>query len=169
MRIRDLEERDLTAVEAILREWLMPPEGSQRMEEEIAGRLVHLRESLVSGSSRSFVVADLDGEVIGIMGVQTEGIAEELLEAGERAAELISAFVRRDVTGRGVGRRLAEEIEARARRWGADTLVVVSGARHRERGYPFWTARYGPAVRRDEDFWAPGAERVVWRAPLAPA
>ena len=58
------------------------------------------------------------------------------------------------------------DVHQYAREMGFRTLLVVSGARNRERGYPFWRRRYGEPVRWDADYFAAGAERVVWRAEL---
>jgi len=62
-----------------------------------------------------------------------------------------------------------DRVEHEAVAMGFTTLLVVSGTRYRDIGYPFWTRRYGPPVRVDVDPWGPGFERAVWRQDLGVA
>lgn len=90
----------------------------------------------------------------------------ELTRGLERPAEVFSVYVAPDWLGRGVGRAMVDEIERVARAQGYTDILAVSGVRHVEIGYPFWTRRYGDFYRVDKDYWAEGAERVVWRMSL---
>jgi L-amino acid N-acyltransferase YncA len=165
--VRCLEARDIPAVEAILTDWLSSYSTAERAKDEIEHRVEFIGASITGDTGCRFLVAEDDaGEVVGIMGLQGTGIAPELLTTGERVAELTTAYLRRDRRGAGAGRALADEIEARATELGFTTLVIVSGSRNEETGYPFWQRRYGDPIRRDDDYWAPGAERVVWKAEL---
>lgn len=76
------------------------------------------------------------------------------------------AYVRRSHRGLGVGQSLLQGIEATAARMGFTILLVVSGSRNREGGYPFWRRRYGEPFRWDDDYFGAGQERVVWRWAL---
>ncbi len=165
--IRAVDTRDLEPVEDILSDWLGSYSTPEQAKDEVARRIDLIRNSLTGETPCRFVVAeDDDGGIAGIMGLQSSDIAPELFGPDERPVELITAYLRRDRRGAGIGRALAEHVEAMAVEMGFTTLLVVSGSRNRESGYPFWRRRYGDPVRRDEDYWAPGAERVVWRLDL---
>jgi GNAT superfamily N-acetyltransferase len=140
--VRPLTNNDVAAVE------LTPGE----VEWEVETRIGWIETSL------AFVVAEDDGAVVGVAGlVETE-------EDG--TVEVVCVYVRKDTVGEGVGRALIERIEADATALGFTTLLIVSGSRYREIGYPFWIRRYGePAI--DADFWGPGFDRAVWRHQLA--
>ena len=68
----------------------------------------------------AFLVAYLDGEAVGCG-------AMRLLDA--TTGELKRMYVTPAFRGNGVGRRLVEELEAEARRIGAERLVLETGAR----------------------------------------
>jgi len=166
--VRPIEGRDLPAVEEILRDWLCSYSSAELAAPEVSRRIASITASTTGDTESRFLVAEDDtGGVVGIMGLQTSDIAPELFTAHERPAELTTAYLRRDLRGTGVGRALADRIEALAVEMGFTTLLIVSGARNRETGYPFWQRRYGDPIRRDDDYWAPGAERVVWRMELS--
>ncbi len=109
-------------------------------------------------------MAEVDGVVVGILGLASEGIDPALAGEG-RAAEFVSAYVEARHQGAGAGSELVDAVELEARRQGFGRLPVVSGSRNRE-AYGFWTARYGAPIRRDEDYFGTGAERVVWQKTL---
>lgn len=111
-------------------------------------------------------MAERDNQVIGVAGLATTGIDPELGKGPGRKAELVSAYVTNSARGSGAGRALAERVERAAADLGYDELIIVSGSRNREAGYPFWNKRYGKPLRVDEDYFGPGAERVVWVSEL---
>jgi GNAT superfamily N-acetyltransferase len=112
------------------------------------------------------VVAEAGDVVVGVAGLGGLWLDEELTEGLERPAEVFSVYVAHAWLGQGVGRAMLDVIEAVAVERGYTDLLAVSGTRHRDIGYPFWNTRYGPPVRVDADYWAEGAERVVWRLGL---
>jgi N-acetylglutamate synthase-like GNAT family acetyltransferase len=144
---------DVAAVTEILTAWfneLTPGE----VEREVGTRISSIETSL------EFVVAEDGGEVAGVAGLAA------VEEVG--AVEAVCVYVRKEAVGRGIGRALIERLETDAAALGFATLLIVSGSRYREIGYPFWTRRYGePAI--DADYWGPGFERAVWRHRLAAA
>ena len=77
-------------------------------------------------------------------------------------------YVRPERRGAGAGSAMLRELELFARMNGFASLLVVSGSRNRDTGYPFWRRQYGEPVRWDADYFGPGQERVVWRASVLP-
>jgi GNAT superfamily N-acetyltransferase len=167
VQIRRLEAEDVPAIRQVLEEWLIDASTGHVLVDEVDHRVHQLQGSGAIEAHRHYLVADA-GEVIGVIGLQGDGIALELYKLGERPVEIVTAYVRRSRRGQGVGRALADAAEAMAREAGFSTLLVVSGSRNRASGYPFWRARYGQPVRVDPHYFGPGAERVVWRFPLSP-
>ncbi len=150
MRVRPLVKDDVAAVTEILTAWfteLTPGE----VEREVDARIGWIESSL-----RCLVVEDA-GNVVGVACLVP---ADE-----EGAVEAACVYVRKERVGRGAGRELIDRLEAEAAALGFATMRIVSGARYREVGYPFWTRRYGEPVI-DVDYWGPGFERAVWRHRL---
>lgn len=165
--IRDACEADLPAIRSILEEWMIDPLSGERLPAEVESRVALVAETFNGRTDCEFFVAEVEREgVIGVAGLASFNIASELFSASERPVEVITSYVRHSHRGTGIGRALLDEAETRAQAQAFTTLLVVSGARNRESGYPFWRRRYGEPVRWDEDYFAPGAERVVWRHAL---
>jgi putative acetyltransferase len=165
--VRPVLQGDLPAVQAILERWLIDPGSGRVMNEEIEQRVATLQAAIDGHPSRRFFVAVDQGEaVLGVAGLQGDGIDADLFSAGERPIEVVAAYVHPAVKGNGLGRALLQVLENAARGDGFTTLLVVSGSRNREDGYPFWRRRYGEPVHVDADHFGPGQERVVWRMPL---
>ncbi len=108
---------------------------------------------------------DAAGAVVSIAALHDDP-EPSLTEGLARPAEITSVYVRRDVVGNGIGTAMVTMLEDEARDAAFSDIVVCSGPRNASLGYPFWTSRYGPSIRIDPDYWAPGAERVVWRLAL---
>ena len=164
--VRSAGHADLAAIRSIVEEWLLDPAEHEPLVAEIDRHVQDIATALrEERPCCEFLVAERNG-VIGVCGLRWAGIAPELVQAGDAAAEVVSAYVRHVALGQGVGRALLDEVERRARQHGFRTLLVVSGSRSRVHGYPFWQKRYGDPVRWDEDYFGPGAERAVWRHEL---
>lgn len=165
--VRSAGDADLEAIRSILEERLLDAAEREPLVAEIDRHLNEIATAVHSeGRCSEFVVAERDG-VTGVCGLRWTGIAPELVRAGDATAEVISTYVRHVALGAGVGRALLDEVERRARERGFGTLLIVSGSRNRSHGYPFWQKRYGVPFRWDEDYFGPGAERVVWRHDLS--
>jgi GNAT superfamily N-acetyltransferase len=83
-----------------------------------------------------------------------------------RPIEVINAFVYPPYRGTGVGTLLLRHVEDAARQNGFTEIVVNSGPRYRETGWPFWIKRYGSAIGKADDYYGPGIHAPVWRKIL---
>lgn len=156
--IRDVATTDLAAVDAIFESWFVGAYGNSTRD-EVDAVIADVAASIgapPTSASRHYLVAEADGVVVGVMGMQFDGDAVEILRA----------YMAPESVGTGAGTALADSVEERAKALGCTNLVVISGARNRESGYWFWDRRYGERVSVDEDYFAPGAERVVWAKTL---
>ncbi len=164
--VRPAVEADLPGVAAVLEQWLVDDGTVEPFTGDVAARIGVIADWLAGRRADvEFFVADAGG-VVGVGGLQSTGIDPELVHPGERPVEVITTYVHRDHRGAGVGRAILEVLERRAAEAGFTALIVVSGSRNRESGYPFWHRRYGAAVRWDDDYFGPGQVRVVWRREL---
>lgn len=147
-------------MEALLHPWFLELNPAHA-DEETKQRIDAL------DAARYWAVATApDNEVIGVAGLGGLWLDESLTAGLERPAEIFAVYVARPWLGLGIGRVLCADVEARARALGFTDLLAVSGIRHKDIGYPFWNRRYGDAMRVDPDYWAEGAERIVWRLKL---
>jgi len=155
-KIRLAKISDLPAIGSIVEDW----------HDHSVPTLEPIKKSIEGDNDWKFFVAEADdGNILGVMGVALSDIDPELVP-NTKGAELVSAYVSHRARGHGVGRALADKVESAAIDLGANTLLIVSGSRNRESGYPFWNRRYGQPLRVDADYFAPGAERVVWSKKL---
>lgn len=151
--IRPVRPDDADEVLRILEHWL-GTEADQTL-------------SRVLASGDEIHVAAVDqGQLVGVMGLEFNGIRPPLFGPHDQPASLISAYVDVRHRGRGIGSALADHLEAVAVARGCTRLVVVSGARSREVGYQFWMSRYGNVTYYDPDAFGSGVESVAWSVPL---
>ena len=163
--IREASTSDLDAIAEMLRERADASSGGP-VANEVDNTISLIRYSLRSETVRRYFVAVVpDGRIVGMAGLQADGIAPELITEGERPIEAVMVHVRPLHRRRGVGQALLAEIEKSARELGYTTLLVVSGSRNRD-GYPFWVERYGQTSRCDTNYFGSGEERRMWRWPL---
>lgn len=116
---------------------------------------------------RNYMVAEtLDGKVTGVMGLAPIGKGLRQYGETERPVEVVNAFVTDSERGRGAGRALLSRLEELAAQQGFTELVVTSGPRYKEKGWPFWTKVFGPAIAIVKDAFGPGNDAPVWRKQL---
>jgi GNAT superfamily N-acetyltransferase len=122
--LRDASVADAPAVTNLLGQL-----GYPDAEASVRQRL----ERLAAGALDRVVVAEVDGTVLGLIGLH---VAPYLHRDGNwlRITALVVADPAR---GRGIGRALMAEAEATAIRWGCDQLEVTSG-RHRPDAHRFY-------------------------------
>lgn len=160
-QVRAARPNDVEAIRAILEHWLPTREDCDHTVAEI-------QASLAAASYPRYLVAETSaGRVVGVIGMTDQGIDDQLYREPDRPIEMIHAYVEPAHKGTGVGTALANEIETQAKNHGFTRLIVVSGSRNRESGYPFWHRRYGQPARVDPDFFGAGQERVVWSKPIS--
>ena len=116
MRIREAGPADAPAVSALLTELGYPEDLAQ-----VAARV----EELGRDPASLLLVAEADGDVVGLASATTI----PLLHEDGRLCRLSALVVTEKRRRGGAGRRLVEEVEARARTRGCRYLEVTSGER----------------------------------------
>lgn len=124
VRIRDADVEDADAIRAVHEASIrgLGPEGydDEQVEAWAAGCGDADYESSITGAGE-FVVAVREEEIVGFGSLQYDA-PEEYETDGD--AEVTGIYVHPSVAGEGVGSRLYEELEGRARDRGVDTLVL---------------------------------------------
>lgn len=144
MEIRRFEPDDGDAVWAL--HMSSPLSGSPESEAEAFPDLLDV-EGVYLHSGGEFLVAELEGEVVGMAA---------LLPTGSARAEIRRMRVRPDLQRRGIGRRLLEELESRASKLGFETLHLDTGTNQ-----PWAIAFYEAAGYREFTRTRVGATDVV--------
>jgi GNAT superfamily N-acetyltransferase len=128
MRIREAGAGDAPALAALLGELGYPGEP-----ERVAARV----EEIEGDPGSLILVAEADGAIVGV----ASATAMPLLHEDGRWCRLSALVVAEGRRRSGAGRRLVEEVEARARDWGCRYLEVTSGERvEREAAHAFYEA-----------------------------
>lgn len=139
----------------------------QIITDEVEEVLQNIQESIEESNGRQYVVAkNLKGEVVGVMGLKSQ--PDEVMmgfAATENPAEIVNAYVALDERGQGTGKLLVKHLEQLARNSGHTEIIVNSGPRYQEFGWPFWRKRYGEprvAEKYYDDKW----DAKVWQKVL---
>lgn len=163
--VRPLREEDIPTLRKISQYWLQ--DFGKIAYDEVDGDMATLRESLRENSTKHmFVVQTKDGKVIGMMGL-SEKPKDPMLPFAktDNPCELIVAYVHPDYQGgQGVGTALITANQNLARSMGKKEILLESGPRHRETGYPFYDKQ--PDLKRVgviKDYYGLGADTVVWQ------
>lgn len=178
---REPRPDDLVSLEAILNQTVIDAETQEPIEREIESILGRVAESITSENTgyRYLVAEDSDGKVLGMMGVtQPDDEMRKFAIRPESCIELINAYVRPrqesadDNTspprkGRGAGAVLVRDLLELAKANGATEVVVNSGPRYKETGWPFWTKTFGEKQAQVlPDHYGEGLDAMVWRADI---
>lgn len=142
------------------------PEDSVDLAEELEMKKAYLDLDIESGGSeRYFLVAEMEGNIIGTMefGKQSSLLAELTKEELRGLPEMGTAFVHPAFQGSGLASMLLHEMEKELRRRSIREYCLDSGYR---RAQKIWTRKFGPPDYVFEDYWADGVSHMVWRVPV---
>lgn len=162
--IRPFEESDIPAVVEILEYWLQ--DDGVIAHDEVEEDVSDIRRSLQSDSDIDMFAAVKDGKVVGMMGLSIPPKAPLLQFAKtDSPSELRIAYNHPDYRmGKGVGTALINNAQNVAKAKGRKEILLESGPRHRETGYPFYDKQ--PGFTRAgvlKDFYGPGLHSQVWQ------
>lgn len=124
LKIRDARRGDAKALAALVGQL-----GYQASAAGVARRI----ERLASSEADRVIVAELDGEVVGLASVHTSFSIEYDRPAAKVSAIVVDERHRR----RGIGHRLAAELEAEARQRGC-CLIFLTTAERRKDAHAFY-------------------------------
>jgi predicted N-acetyltransferase YhbS len=162
--IRPFQENDVPEVKKILEHWLR--DEGLIAHDEVEEDLSDMMRSLEPESDIDMLIAEENGQVIGMMGLSIPP-KDALMQYAKTdyPSELRIAYVDpKRQGGYGVGTALLYENIRLARTKGRKELLLESGPRHKETGYPFYDKQ--PGLEREgvlKDFYGPGLDSQVWR------
>ncbi len=162
--VRQLRYEDLPSIRPILETWIRYPViTGELIEEEIEEVMAEMQETIQAKNSKTFYVAEKNGQVVGVMGVQP--LRQEMIGFAQtgRPAEIINANVALDQREQGVGRAIVSHIESEVQNRGYKEILLNSGLRYEDTGWPFWRKLYGEPVGEMKDFYGAGFHAKVWR------
>lgn len=116
VQLREAREEDLEAINRIYNHYVVHSTCTLQTE---PSTLQERREWLAAQGARPVLVATLGGEVVG-----WGALIQHHPRAGYRFTLEDSLYLRHDMTGRGMGRLLLEELLVRARALGAHSVLA---------------------------------------------
>lgn len=165
--IRHASSRDCEALEPILKVWLKDRDTGEDIPEEVSGVLAKIKESVSTDTGAYYIVAEIDNEVIGVMGFQSASGPMLPHTLTDNPAELINAYVHPEKRkGSGVGRSLLLRIEEEVHHKGFKEIVINSGPRYKDTAWGFYTHMYGEPVGIIKELYGKGGDALVWRKVL---
>lgn len=167
-KIRAARLSDIDNLHSTFSTWIRNRYTGEIIANEITELEEEIRASIESPNNRNYFVAeDIDGTAIGVMGMQSPPHSALLpFIRTENPMEIINAYVSSHARLSGAGQALAEYIEQIGAQAGHTELVVNSGPRYADTGWPFWTKLYGKPIGVAPGLYGLGGDAVVWRKSL---
>lgn len=168
IKIRTAKSEDIDALRPTFEKWIRDRHTGEVLAEEVAELEEEIRSSIEgSGQREYFIAEDGEGKPVGIMGMQSPPCSALMhFTFSDRPIETINAYVAESERSGGTGRALAKHIEDLAIQQGYTELLVNSGPRYKDTGWPFWTKLYGEPAGTAIGFYGPGGDALVWRKSL---
>jgi GNAT superfamily N-acetyltransferase len=168
---RTVSLSDLAALRPILEFWLRDRDTGDPLPDEVNKVLRNVEASIERPrpTEMYFLVAeDENRQVVGLMGFTKpdKDMRAFTSRVDANPVELINAYIDEEQRGSGAGTALADGLEHIAREAGFTEVLVNSGPRYQESGWPFWDKRYGEPVAIQRDLYGPGGDAPVWRGSL---
>lgn len=160
--IRELRRNDIPAIQPMLEEWVTDMNTGEVLTDEIADDLIALVGSVEGNVPMRCLVAEEQGQVLGIMGIKPPTQAMLEYTTTEHPAELVFALVSAQARHRHIGSSLVSALTDRAVARGCTELVVASGERYKKLGWPFWEKLFGESVGVAEGYGGSGGDAKVW-------
>lgn len=162
--IRSLKKKDIPTLQTILEYWLR--DFNVVAHDEVEEDISTMRNSLDEASSKRMFVAEKDGKAIGMMGlvIPPKDVLLQFAKT-DSPSELIMAYVHPDYRGgMGVGTALINTAQDLAKSKGRKEILLESGPRHAQTGYPFYDKQPGfKRAGQINDFYGKGVHTVVWQ------
>ncbi len=169
--IRPVLPADIEDLHPVFETWIRDRDTGEILTQEIAKLEEEILSSIDDDNEREYFVAENDaGKAIGIMGMQSPPYDDIVSFASTRnPMETINAYVAKSERLSGAGITLAKHIENLATQQGYTELLVNSGPRYKNTGWPFWTKLYGQPSGVAVGLYGPGGDAMVWRKSLGQA
>lgn len=133
------------------------------LNDEIQTKKKYLQLDLESdGKQRFFLIAELDGNVVGtieygkssnLISSCTNGELDHLVELG-------TVFVRPDLQNQGVGSLLIKSMEEEMLERGIEEFCLDSGYSNAQK---IWIKKFGKPTYLLQNYWGEGMHHMIWR------
>jgi len=164
--VRPPRIEDLDALHPIFEYWIRDRYTGEIAPDEIAQTEASIVASINGETSQEFMVAERQGKILGIMGIQAPHGRMLDYAKTQKPMELITALVSDDARRTGAGKELVRALIKKATERGAEEIIVNSGPRYEKTGWPFWQHLFGEPIGTAVGFYGPGGDAKVWRKLL---
>ncbi|GLX67314.1 GNAT family N-acetyltransferase [Paenibacillus glycanilyticus] len=139
---------------------------TDEIQQEVDGKKQMLHDAIVDEASVRFLVARMDGNVIGAISIGpckedvircTEGKLSNILELG-------SLYVMPEYQGQGIGSALIHEMITSLAERGIEHFCLDSGYRNAQMR---WLRKFGKPYVTVQDYWGPDLPHMVWHCNVA--
>lgn len=136
------------------------------IREEVAYKQALMAAALQPGAGVQFLVAKIDGEVVGVIsgspcGPDIRRCTQEQLAA---VPELGSLFIRPEWQGRGIGSCLISSMVILLAERGETHFCLDSGYRLAQQR---WLRKFGKPYQIVANYWGEGFDHMIWLCPFA--
>jgi ribosomal protein S18 acetylase RimI-like enzyme len=161
--IRPLQARDLEEIKPILETWLKSRDTGEPLPDEVTETIDKMQISVEGGNDRVYLVAEDEGNVIGIIGYKLPDNVMNGFARTKNPTELINAYVLPGQTGRRVGKTLVEKLEEMAKLNNFTEIIINSGPRYKKTSWNFYDNLPGyQRVGVAEKYYGEGGDAPVW-------
>lgn len=166
---------DLEKLKEILARWIRHDTeakagGGEPRIEDIQKLIENVEASLENTSNRKYFFAKVDGQIAGMVGLQTpdEKTKQTYAETAgtDNPIELVNMYVSEEVAGTGVGRMLVTMAELYAKSQGYTEVILNSGPRFRETAWGFYEKIGYERVGQLDNYYGEGIHAPVFRKEL---
>ena len=162
--IRPATLDDLAALQPILEVWLRDRNTDELLPQEVHDTLDAVRTTAEGRTDRTYLVAELGGQVVGMMGFKKPDRVMQTFARRKPTVEFINAYVDPNIRRKGIGQLLLLGLEETARQQGYAEVIVNSGPRYQHKGgWDFWTRHYGQPAYIAREYYGRGGDAPVWR------
>ncbi|MEK7095974.1 MAG: GNAT family N-acetyltransferase [Patescibacteria group bacterium] len=165
--VREVKLEDVENLRPVLEQSICNPITKEVIQDEVEEVLFSVRETAQGLDDRTYVIAETpEGRIVGVMGLQEPDEVMRSFADTDNPVEIINAYVAYDQRGMGTGRSLVKHLDELAKQRGYKEIVLNSGPRYMQSGWPFWRKIYGEPAGVAKNFYNGRYDAMVWRKSL---
>jgi len=166
--VRSIRTSDVSALRPILETWIRYPDTHALISEEITDVLNRAYEAAAKkGTSKYFVAETNEGQIAGMIGLQSPDYAILPLATTPQPIEMTNFYVDAELRNSGVGTTLFNMAASQALQAGFSEMIWNSGPRYRETAWGYYTHKFGEPIGVLKDYYGPTYDAPVWHFVLS--
>lgn len=171
-KLRPVQENDMENLNAFFDEVIkhtLKKEGilcsQEEIIEEINDKMIKVKDSLKENSLTVFLLAEMDGEIIGTLSINPPGefSKEHMGSKAENVLEIASLYIKPSYQSRGIGKQLLSYAVKDLKARGYKEFLLDSGYKEAQK---VWQHLLGKPDIVLKDFWEAGTDHMFWYKPL---